>query len=108
MLFQFKGKVCKHLTTSKNRIMKRILLIAIASLFSMATMAATNIAKPLPVVKTNPVSPEVKEKKVINVPADAKVVKKEVDGWICVLIIYSDGSWIEICCTNCIIIIVFE
>lgn len=89
--------------------MKKVLFVVLAAFIGLTSFAGGSIVKPL-VTPEFKVAPAVKETKVISVPKGAKVkpVLNEKGEWICVLIIWEDGSWLEICCTNCIIIIVFE
>lgn len=93
--------------------MKKILLSAIFALFITAlSFASSGVVKP--VEKKQPIKTEITQKVIKGdgmSAADIEKVKQDVrnqGGWVCVLIVWEDGSWIEICCENCIIIVIFE
>lgn len=94
--------------------MKKVLLSAIFALF-ITTLSFASSAVVKPAAKKQVIKKEVVTKvvKADNLTAaDIEKIKQDVRNsadWLCVVLIFEDGSWLAICCeAPCAIVIEFE
>lgn len=94
--------------------MKKVLLSAIFALFfATLSFASSDVVKPAVKKQTTKKEVVTKVVKADNLTAaDIEKIKQDVRNsadWLCVILIFDDGSWFAVCCeAPCMIIIEFE